>query len=298
MSADARRPTVACLGEVLWDCFPDGKVLGGAPFNCAFMAQALGANAAMISRLGEDPDGREILSIMAARGMDAGYVQIDSAHDTGRVEVAVSEKGEPTFTILEDVAWDYIAGDVRTSEMVRSCDALCFGTLAQRNDTSREAILQFVREAGHAVRFYDVNLRASFFSKETIERSLSVAQVVKLNDDELETLKEMFPEAFQNGERSFMERFGVELLAVTRGGAGCHLFRGDENVAVPGVKVKVMDTVGSGDAFTASLILSCLAGASLREMAHEANLLGAFVASKRGATPSIDGYREAMTSTS
>jgi len=296
MSAETGKSAVACLGEVLWDCFPDGKVLGGAPFNCAFMTQGRGANAAMISRIGDDLEGREILSIMASRGMDSGYVQIDSAHDTGRVEVSVSEKGEPTFTILEDVAWDYIASDVRTAEMIRTCDALCFGTLAQRNEVSREAILQLVCEAGEAVKFYDVNLRGTFFSKEIIERSLSVSDVVKLNNDELEVMKTMFPEAFEDGEKSFLRHFDIALLAVTRGGEGCQLFRGDEMVDMPGVKVQVMDTVGSGDAFTASLILSYLAGASLREMGREANLLGAYVASKRGATPSIDGYREAMLS--
>ena len=288
----SNRPVVFCVGEVLWDCFPDGKVLGGAPFNCAFMLHALGAAAMMVSRVGDDADGKEILAIMESAGLERRYVQVDEEHATGRVEVSVSAGGEPTFTILEDKAWDHIAYDSAAEKALSECDAVCFGTLAQRNAASRQTILKMLNQAQRAVKVFDINLRQSWFSKDIISRGLSLATVVKLNNEELDVLKGIFPDIWQGGVKGFMGAFGVDLLAVTRGGEGCILYKSDEEEGVPGIKVPVQDTVGSGDAFTASLILSYLSGAPLRKIGEEANLLGAYVATQRGATPSIKGYKQ------
>lgn len=287
-------PLVVCLGEVLWDCFPDRKVLGGATLNCACMAQALGARAVMISCVGDDADGREILSVMQTKGMNTDYVQIDPDHPTGRVDVKLSAEGEPTYTIVEDVAWDYIAWDDRLVETALGSDAVCFGTVAQRSPCSRATIRRILEAASKATKVYDVNLRQDFRTSEILTYGLSAAHIVKLNDDELDVLRTVFPDAWQDGVWGFMRQFGVDLLAVTRGAEGCMLYRDGAEEHVPGVEVRVADSVGSGDAFTAALILAYLRDAPLKEIGEEANLLGAYVATQRGATPSIEGYRQSV----
>jgi len=287
-------PLIYCIGEVLWDCFPDCKALGGAVLNVAYMVQALGARAIMASRVGDDENGREIVERMKSSGLDARFIQVDDEHATGRVAVAVSESGEPTFTIVEDAAYDYMAWDDSAEDVIRSCDAVCFGTLAQRNRVSRETILKTLDVADHARKFYDINLRSEFFTRQIIAESLSRCHVAKLNSDELKRIQEMFPEAWNDGVTTFLDHFDLECLAVTCGGDGCLLYRRGEEAEAPGIEVPVEDTVGSGDAFTASLVLSYLKGESLQRIGEEANLLGAYVATQRGATPAVAGYREKM----
>lgn len=285
---NAARPLVLCIGEILWDCFPDRKVLGGAPLNCAWMAQAAGARSLPVSRVGDDADGRAILDVMRTKGLDSSAIQTDPAHRTGIVDVKVSPKGEPTFTIVENVAYDHLAWDENLRRPLSQCRALCFGSLAQRNPAARASILRMIDAAPQALKVYDINLRQHFYTREILADGFRRSQVVKLNDGEFETLKSLFAEEFKCGVPAFMAHFGIDLLAVTRGGDGCTLYRPTEEVSVPGIKVKVADTVGSGDAFTAGLILARLRNAPLRDIAREANLLGAYVATQVGGTPDID----------
>jgi fructokinase len=281
------QPLVACIGEILWDCFPDRKVLGGAPLNCGYMAQCMGARALPISRVGDDPDGRAILQVMKDKRLDTSCVQVDPVHPTGIVRVAVSAEGEPAYTIVENAAYDFLAWEEKLAEPLSRCDAVCFGSLAQRNPVGRAGILRMIDGAKNALKVYDVNLRQNFFSREILADGFRRAQVVKLNGAELEVLKKLFASDFAGGVRGFMERYGIELMAVTTGADGCALYRGSEEVRVPGLKVAVADTVGSGDAFTASLILSCLKRLPPKEIGHEANLWGAYVATQVGGTPEI-----------
>lgn len=282
------RPFVLCIGEILWDCFPDRKVLGGAPLNCAYMAQSVGARSLPVSRVGNDPDGRAILDVLKAKGLDSSAIQIDPAHPTGIVDVKVSPKGEPTFTIVEGVAYDHIAWDDSLRDPLSRCQALCFGSLAQRNPAARAAILRMIDAAPQALKVYDINLRQHFYSRDILADGFRRAQIVKLNDGEFEILKSLFAHEFKSGVPAFMAAFGIDLLAVTRGGDGCSLYRRTEEASVPGIKVKVADTVGSGDAFTAALIMASLRGDPLTRIAREANLLGAYVATQVGGTPDID----------
>jgi len=283
----AVQPLVACIGEILWDCFPDRKVLGGAPLNCGYMAQCMGARALPISRVGDDPDGRAILQVMKAKRLDTSCVQVDPVHPTGIVRVSVSAEGEPAYTIVENAAYDFLAWEDTLAEPLARCDAVCFGSLAQRNPAGRAGILRMIDRAKNALKVYDVNLRQNFFSREVLADGFRRVQVVKLNDAELEVLKKLFASDFTGGMRGFMERYGIELMAVTLGAGGCALYRGGEEVRVPGLKVTVADAVGSGDAFTASLILSCLKGLPPAEIGREANLWGAYVATQVGGTPEI-----------
>lgn len=280
-------PLVMCIGEVLWDCFPDRRVLGGAPMNCAYILQSLGADAVMVSRTGTDSDGNEILSIMKQKNMSTNFIQADTGHPTGRVDIKLSQSGEPSYTIVENVAWDYIAWDRKFGSIIKKVDAICFGTLAQRNRQSRETISALVNKTENAVKVFDINLRQNFYSKQIISAGLKIADIVKLNNDELTQLKTMFPVELKNGIKSLMTRFEIDLVAVTKGGDGCTLYRGTESVDIPGKKVVVVDTVGSGDAFTGSLILSYLKNLPLKQIGIHANSIGAYVATQRGATPPI-----------
>jgi fructokinase len=281
------QPLVACIGEILWDCFPDRKVLGGAPLNCGYMAQCMGARALAISRVGDDPDGQAILQVMKDKGLDTSCVQVDPVHPTGIVRVAVSARGEPTYTIVENAAYDFLAWEEKLAGPLSRCDAVCFGSLAQRNPAGRAGILRMLDQAQKALKVYDINLRQNFFSREILADGFKRVQVVKLNDGELEVLQKLFASDFTGGIRGFMKRYAIELMAVTHGAEGCSLYRGGEEVHAPGLKVTVADTVGSGDAFTASLILSCLRRLPLAEIGREANLWGAYVATQHGGTPEI-----------
>ena len=248
----------------------------------------------MVSRVGCDEEGDEILALMDARGMDTRFIQRDDTRPTGRVEVTLSPSGEPTYRIVEGVAWDAIASDDSLARILNGCDAICFGTLAQRSGTSRVAIRKMLQAADRAVKVFDVNLRQHFFSDDILADGLRVAHIVKLNEDEMDTLLRTFAGDAQGSASGLAAAFGIELLAVTQGARGCSLYRGGEYVTVPGVRVQVEDTVGSGDAFTASLILSFLDGKGLAETGREANRLGAFVATQPGDTPDIAGYRERL----
>jgi fructokinase len=281
------RPLVACIGEILWDCFPDRKVLGGAPLNCAYMAQCMGARALPISRVGEDPDGRAILQAMKDKRLDTSCVQVDAVHPTGIVRVTVSAQGEPAYEIVENAAYDFLAWQENLAGPLSRCEAVCFGSLAQRNPAGRAGILRMLDQAPEALKVFDVNLRQNFFSREILADGFRRAQVVKLNDAELRVLQNLFASDFTGGISGFMRRYGVELMAVTSGARGCTLYRAGEEVRVPGLKVTVADTVGSGDAFTAALMISCLRRLPPAEIGREANLWGAYVATQRGGTPEV-----------
>lgn len=283
-----KRPLLVAVGEILWDCFPDRKLLGGAPYNLAYIASRIGAESVMISRVGQDADGRDILAAMAEKGMDRSFIQRDPAHPTGTVKVELAAGGVPTFTITPDVAYDFIEWTEPMARLAETCDAICFGSLCQRNDASRSTILKMLERAGKALRVYDINLRQSFYSRDILAAGFRMSQVVKMNDGEVGVLKKLFPAEFRGGEAGFMKAFGIELLAVTRGPDGCTLWRGAERADAPGAKVKVCDTVGSGDAFTAGMVMSYLQKKPLREIAAEANLWGAYVATQCGGTPQVD----------
>ena len=276
------------LGELLWDCFPDRRLPGGAPANVAFHAQQLGLSAATVTRVGCDELGDEICQFLKGQGLSLDLVQRDPIHGTGTVTVEPGATGT-RYTFKPDSAWDFLEPQPALLQAMRSATAVCFGTLAQRCPVSREAIHACLAAASSdCLIIYDVNLRPPFFEREWIERSLHRARIAKLNDDEVRLLSDLLG-ANRPDNADFahwlMDRYRLELVCVTRGAEGCLVVSGDEIVDVPGNPVQVVDTVGAGDSFTAALIQTRLAGWPLRRSAEFANRVGALVASRPGAMP-------------
>jgi fructokinase len=291
---------VVGIGEVLWDLLLTGKQLGGAPANFAYHSHALGAQTHMVTRVGNDEYGHEIIRRFQNMGLPDSTVQVDRSKPTGTVKVVLSGDGLAHFTVLEDVAWDYITVTNEALAVARVADAICFGSLAQRCEPSRNAIQQLVTTTpGHALRVFDINLRQQFYSREVIEKSLQLANVLKLNDDELPKLAEMFGLApltkHKHGDRVadqikaqlefFARTFDLRLVALTRGPGGSLLYQEGRWSDCESSPVQVIDTVGAGDSFTASLVLGLLRKMDLDEINTVANEIARYVCSQAGGTP-------------
>jgi fructokinase len=283
------------LGELLWDLFPSGKQLGGAPANFAYITSLLGDVGIPVSRVGSDEHGREARQRLAELGLRAIFIQEDRAHPTGTVNVVMNDgqmnDGQHRFEIRENVAWDFLEFSEVEAQLAAMADAVCFGSLAQRSSKSRTTILRFLQATRpEAVRVFDVNLRQNFYSKEILEQSMKLATIVKLNHEELPKIMRLFEiemSTEQDAARKLVALYGVKLVCVTRGAAGSLLVSAEECCPHPGFKVKVADTVGAGDAFTAALVHGYLRGMSLAEINEKANRVGAWVAGQSGAMPNI-----------
>jgi fructokinase len=278
------------IGEVLWDLLPTGPELGGAPANFAYHAYALGARARVITRVGKDRYGNEILRRFEEMRLAGVTVQVDETAPTGTVTVSLSGNGVPEFTIHENVAWDCIAATRSALATVREADAICFGTLAQRSEISRRAIQRLVAAApAPAWRIFDINLRQQFYSREIIEQSLKLANVLKLNDCELPIMAELFGIEGPVSEviETLARRYGLLVVALTRGPEGSLLYQGGRCSEHVAEKVEVKDTVGAGDSFTAALCLGLLGGMDLDDINAAANQVAAFVCGCSGATPQL-----------
>jgi fructokinase len=287
---------VVGVGEVLWDLLLTGPQLGGAPANFAYHAHALGAQAQVITRVGNDDYGREVIRRFHEMGLPDTTVQMDETASTGTAKVALSGDGLAHFTIQENVAWDYLALTREAVAVAREADAICFGSLAQRCEPSRNTIQQLVAAApADALRVLDINLRQQFYSRGLIEQSLQLANVLKLNDDELPTLADMFSltdsteRQIEHQIECLAQTFSLRLVALTRGANGSLLYQRDEGrwSDCPSCPVKVVDTVGAGDSFTAALVLGLLRKMDLDEINTLANEVARYVCSHAGATPSL-----------
>lgn len=281
---------VLAIGEVLWDLFPSERHLGGAPFNFCYHCHGLGAKAAMVSRVGNDPLGLEILEQARNSGIATGLVQTDSEHRTGAVDVTLDGAGNPSYRILEGVAWDFIEAHEQVLTAAREADVICFGSLAQRSPISRNAIQRVVSAASpSALRVFDINLRQRYYSEQIVRESLAMCSVLKLNNDELAVLQQMLDLPTQDSEAAaaLMTRFALDVVAVTMGEDGARAWSRADAAEARGVRVKVRDTVGSGDAFTAAFTLELASGSNLSRALAMANAAGAYVASQHGATPAM-----------
>jgi len=286
------------VGEVLWDLLVTGPQLGGAPANFAYHAHALGAHAQVITRVGKDDYGREIIRRFHEMGLPETTLQIDDTVPTGTAKVALSGDGLANFTIQENVAWDHIAVTPEALVAASEAHAICFGSLAQRSQPSRNTIQQLVAEtSADALRVFDINLRQQFYSRGLIEELLQLANVLKLNDDELPTLAEMFgltdlpKHQIKHQIEWLAHTFSLRLVALTRGANGSLLYQKDNNEVrwsdCPSRPVKVVDTVGAGDSFTAAMVLGLLRKMDLDEINTIANEVARYVCSQPGATPAL-----------
>lgn len=284
------------LGELLWDMLPGGRQLGGAPANFAYHAGALGAEARVISRVGRDADGRELVARLAQLGIGTACIEEDPVASTSTVTVSLGADGQPCYTIHENVAWDALAGEAAARQAVATADAVYFGTLAQRSETSRRTIRTLLGLVPPtALRIFDVNLRQHYHSRAIIEESLALADVLKLNENELPQLAEMFH--LSGDERAQVDalarRFALRVVAYTRGGRGSLLRTAGEWSEHAGLPTIVADTVGAGDSFTAALALGLLAGWPLDTVNERATALAAYVCSQPGATPPLPEHLRA-----
>jgi fructokinase len=283
--------TIVGLGELLWDLLPSGKQLGGAPANFAYITNLLGDVGISASRVGRDSLGDEALQRLAQLGLSAAAVQLDPIHPTGTVKVEIDSSGQPRFDISEPVAWDFLEWTSSWRKLAKEADAVCFGSLAQRSPQSRSTIRKFLQASRpEAIRIFDVNLRQNFYSAPILAESMELATIVKLNHEELPRIMDLF-EHENRGERESASRLlsshDLKLVCVTRASDGSLLISPDECSEHPGFKVKVADTVGAGDAFTAALVHGYLRGSSLAQINETANGVGAWVASQPGATPAV-----------
>ncbi len=280
---------VVGLGEVLWDVLPARTCLGGAPANFAYITTLMGDRGIVVSSVGEDSRGVEALRLMEELGLDIDHVQTDRQHPTGCVQVTVDGKGVAEYQIAKPVAWDYLEWTLDWQHLAEKADAVCFGSLAQRSEASRSTIRKFLRATPqHTLKVFDVNLRQAYFCRETICESMELADLVKLNDEELPrvmSLCNLPHKDEQSSAQQLIDKFKLKLMCITRGDHGSLLVSGAQASEHPGFRVKVADTVGSGDAFTAGLVHEYLHGASLSLMNEVANLVGAWVASEVGAMP-------------
>jgi len=280
----------AGIGEILWDMLPEGRQLGGAPANFAYHFNEMGGQSLTISRVGDDEPGRTALAQLQQQGLNIDAVTVDPEHETGRVDVFVDENGIASYIFPDHVAWDYIEANEAASKALSKLDAVCFGTLAQRNAVARRNIMAILKKLPQkTLKIFDINLRKTFFTRETIETSLHIADVLKINDVELEIVGKLFGVEGSEEEKiqQLIERFSLTMGALTRGEKGSLLMTRKKFSDHPGIATAIRDTIGAGDSFTAALGLGWLQGLPLGEINRRASEVAAFVCSQSGAMPPL-----------
>lgn len=285
---EKNKPVVVGIGELLWDVLPTGKRAGGAPINFVYHATQLGAEGYAVSAVGNDLSGTEILQELDRNHIAHCVGTVE--YPTGSVMVELAD-GIPTYTIIEGVAWDHIPLTQAAIELVKRADAICFGTLAQRSADSRATLQALLAYApAKALRFFDINIRQSYYSKELIEGLLDMANVFKINDEELDMLRGMFALEGSTDEicRRLVQQYSLRYLVLTAGADFSTIYSPDEQSTLPTPKVTVADTVGAGDSFSGAFVYAILCGKSLSEAHRAAVETAAFVCTRSGAWPAYD----------
>lgn len=286
-SSQDPKTQIACFGEILWDVLPTGKQPGGAPFNVAVHLHQLGQSVDLISRVGDDDLGSELLDFVASKGLRTDYVQLGKTHLTGVVKANVDDANEVTYKIVQPVAWDYIQYDTELETLVEQAEVFVFGSLAARQAGSRETLYRLLEHAKFKV--FDVNMRPPHYHKEVVKYLLEKANLVKMNHHELAEIMAWFGEETDRpaAMRWLANRFDLQAVCVTCGADGAMLWTNNQLYRAPGVSVEVKDTIGSGDSFLAALLKGWLAGQEPGEMLRFACATGALVATHQGATPAF-----------
>ena len=280
--------SICCFGEVLWDLLPSGKVAGGAPMNVAIHANNLGLKASMISAVGNDDLGNELKKFIAERGLSLETIQTLENAPTGIVEVVLDANGVASYTITENVAWDFIELQETAQLAVKNADIVVFGSLVTRHAQSRNTLFALLENA--KLKILDVNLRQPFYSAEGIKTLLDKADILKVNDEELALIGSWFGQTGSETDLAnyFRNQYDLQGIIVTRGGNGAFFIDNEGNYFEhQGYKVSVADTVGSGDSFLASFLAKWINGSSPATCLAFACAVGAFVATQKGATPVV-----------
>lgn len=275
------------LGEILWDIFSDQKVLGGAPANFAYHVSQQGYKGYIVSSIGNDEFGSEIISLLKDKNLN--YIIDINDYPTGVVNIKLNSYGEPQYEIVEDVAWENMLFTKEMEDLARKTSAVCFGTLAQRSLLSHNTINKFLNTVPeNCIKIFDINLRQNFYSKSIIQGSLEKADILKLNDHEINVMAELYNMKEMKEQEiclKLKDLFSLEIVILTKGTNGSFIFSNNEISFLHTPKVNVVDTVGAGDAFTAAFITSYLKGKPIKEAHKSAVDVSAFVCRQQGAMP-------------
>lgn len=281
-------PNIICFGEVLYDVFPTHRKIGGAPLNVALRLASLGINAQIISRVGNDEIGRELLEFIQENNVATDCIQMDNSYATGEVQVVLDQKGSATYTIKYPVAWDEIEVIPKTKKVVKKADAFVFGSLVCRDEISYKTLLDHIKIAKYKI--FDVNLRVPFYTKELLINLMMKADFIKFNDDELYEISEYLQSPYHSLEQNIhfiAAQTKSKSICVTKGNHGAVLYVNGKMYYNSGYKIEVADTVGAGDSFLAGLLSKLLANEEPQKAIDFACALGALVASNEGANPKI-----------
>ncbi|WP_269685805.1 carbohydrate kinase family protein [Flavobacterium lacustre] len=280
---------IICFGEVLFDVFPTHRKIGGAPLNVALRMASLGINAQIISRVGNDEIGKELIRFIEENGVATDTIQVDENLSTGEVIVQLNDKGSASYTINYPVAWDKIEVTSIAENAVANADAMVFGSLVCRDFVSHQTLLSLMNLAKYKI--FDVNLRAPFYTKELLIELMNKADFIKFNDDELYEISEYMNSPYNSLEQNIhfiAEQTNTKHICVTKGSHGAVLYYNDTMYYNSGYKIEVADTVGAGDSFLAGLLTQLLTGNDAQFAINYACALGALVAQKEGANPKIE----------
>ena len=278
------------MGEALWDMLPEGRKIGGAPANFAWHVSQFGFDSRVVSAVGEDPLGQEILDTFDAKKLKYAIGKVP--YPTGTVQVELDSEGVPRYEIKEGVAWDNIPFSPEVEALARSAKAVCFGSLAQRSVVSRETVNRFLDTMpdDSTLKIFDINLRQNFYTKEILHNSFMKCNVLKINDEELVTVSRMFGYPGMDAEskcRALMSDYGLKMLILTCGVNGSYVFGQDSMSFLDTPKVEVADTVGAGDSFTAAFVAAILRGRPICEAHRLAVEVSAYVCTENGAMPPL-----------
>ena len=277
--------SIVCFGEVLWDILPHVSLPGGAPMNVAYHLKQNGFHPTMITRIGKDEYGDKLVQLFKEKNLETDYVQVDDNYATGLVYAHPNEQNEVTYNIVYPSAWDFIQWKDEFEPLMENTDVLVFGSLASRNQTSRETLLKLMEKATFKV--LDINLRPPHYTQEGVESLLQKADILKLNEAELQLISGWY-QPFENDEKAIeviQKKFNLNTVIVTKGGDGAMIKHNNLLYSHSGYKVNVADTIGSGDAFLAGFLSQFLNGKPVPEALSYACGLGALIASYSGACP-------------
>jgi len=279
---------VVSFGEVLWDILPSGQVPGGAPMNVIYHLRQLGQNATIITRIGNDEMGLSLKNYFSDLGVNTHYFQVDDQYETGKVFAKLMPGNEINYDIVSPSAWDYITWEENLHNLVSQSEYFVYGSLASRNAMSKKTLFHLLDNAN--VKILDLNLRKPHYDKQTLENLIQSATILKLNESELELITGWFSKysGIEERVKVISERFGVQHIVVTLGEAGAYMWMNNQSWWHKGYKVKVEDTIGSGDAFLAGLIHQIIKKTAPNDMLDFACKIGAFVATQKGACPKIN----------
>ena len=284
-NSDLAIPSIVCFGEMLYDYLPDGRFPGGAPMNVALHLHQQGVNTRFISSVGQDEDGTSLLDYLSDRGLPTDLIQIDEVYPTGKVLADVSQSDDVKYEILHPSAWDYIGLDAAIASAVEEADLFLYGSLAARDSASRSTLEELLRLASRTA--FDINLRAPHYTRECITPLLEQANILKMNEEEFALLAQWYlnTDPSEEAARQLAQQFELDTVCITRGAEGATLLHGGQWWQQRGFQVTVADTIGSGDAFLATLLGKLLQGDPPEECLRYGCAVGAYVASQPGATP-------------